>query len=743
MRTYKNPFIFENQWSENECGDPFIMRFNGYYYLYCSSAGNHVKAWRSENLVDFSYLGSVCDEPVIDGAYAPEVCYCQGKFYMVTSPVGSGHYLLEGDKPEGPFKLISKNYGLMIDGSFFIDDDGSQYLLRAGHKGIVIHRMPERDAVDVNGVTIPESYLNYWTEGPMIIKRKGYYYLTYTGNHLLSKGYRVAYSISAEGPDRGYVNLKDNLLLLETGDEFHALGHSSSFLAPDLDGYCIAYHNIELDVKPRRRSTNIDRLFFNGARMYCNPIWWEQEAPSMPDYYGWGEEVYQSITIDSKEYWAAGIKALNTYTAEISVNTKDGDIALLYGYGDSLHGQIKLKCNSTYEINEDSKRIREGQINSAVSFQGLITVRLAKTAESKMEIYINNIFLTSYQTGTSGGTICLKKDRNQEPGFLGISHAVNGNSDKLVAKAIPGRMDAVHSIEEIESCMLTEAGFQTAAAVFRKNKKASYQVNIKEDGCYQLSARISSEKRELCLMVTGEERDMVLDFNLMGIKDSNGFEKVKAGKLELVKGIKIIEIISSEDLLVDYFIFEKAAEVRDIQVVNDGTLVTNEIKIYGHKQFKSMLTKYSGFTCAENFGRAFVGENGWENYIVNAAIYRNNTSTGEVSIYARASRESWFPDQTAASLVGYRIMINCEGICLYRCSYGEEQIGFYSHPCNVSGILRLSVMVKGAVLKLLLEGETVFTYADAEGFLNGKVGLEATGEGFAFEEFAVYSDLSL
>lgn len=743
MKTYKNPFLFENQWSENECGDPFIMRFNGYYYLYCSSAGNHVKAWRSENLVDFTYLGSVCDEPVIDGAYAPEVCYCQGKFYMVTSPVGSGHYLLEGDKPEGPFHLISKNYGLMIDGSFFIDDDGSQYLLRAGHNGIVIHGMPERDMVDVNGAAIPESYLNFWTEGPMIIKRKGYYYLTYTGNHLLSRGYRVVYSISAEGPDRGYVNLRDNTLLLETGDEFHALGHSSSFLAPDLDSYCIAYHNFDLDAKPRRRSTNIDRLFFNGARMYCNPIWWEQEAPSMPDYYGRGEEILQSITIGTRKYRAFRTETPDAYTAEINVNTGGGDLTLLYGYSGGIYGEIKLYAGGTYEVKEGGKRIRDGRINHAVSFLGLMAVRLAKTLEGTMEIYINNMLLTSYSTDTERGTLCLEEAKNRELGFFGISHTVNGSGDREAAKAIPGRMDAVHSLEEIESSPVEESGFKAAAAVFGKGRKAVYRVNIKEDGCYRLITRISSEKRDICLTVSCEERAMALPFTLTGIRDANGFEKAEAGTLQLAKGIKDIEITSGEDVLIDYFIFEKAAEARDIQVVDKGLLATDEVKIYGHKQFKSMITKYSGFTCAENFGRAFAGEKGWGDYTVDAGIYRNNAPTGEVSVYVRASRESWFQDQVAASLFGYRIRVNQNGIYLYRCFYGEEQIGFYGCPCKVPGILKLSLVVKGAVLRLILEGEPVFTFTDTDGFLYGKAGLEAMGEGFAFEEFAVHSDLSL
>lgn len=743
MRTYKNPFLLENQWSENECGDPFIMRFNGYYYLYCSSAGNHIKAWKSENLVDFDYLGSVCDAPEIDGAYAPEVSYCNGKFYMVTSPVGSGHYLLEGERPEGPFQLISKNYGLMIDGSFFIDDDGKRYLLRAGHKGIVIHDMPEADIIEVNGKTIPESYLNYWTEGPMIIKRKGLYYLTYTGNHLLSKGYRVVYSISDKGPDKGYVNLSDNTLLLETGDEFHALGHSSSFLAPDLDGYCIAYHNIDLNTKPRKRSMNIDRLFFNGDRMYCNPIWWEQEAPAMPDCYGRGNENFQQVDINGRKYLVSTADTSKTYTAELNVNTKGGNLTLLYGYGENTWGEIELCCDRTYKMTEGGLTVSEGQINSAVSFLNYMAVRLARTSESTLEVYLNNMLLTSFTTVTGAGKLGILMNEKMETGFFGISRIADGKGDKLAAKAIPGRMDAVHGTGDLSGCPVEEKGFLSEAAVFEKGKKALYHVNIKEDGCYQIIVRASAGKKDHCLIMSCEDMAEPLRFHLTGITDENGFEKVKAGVLWLTGGIKDIAVVSGEDMLIDYFLFTKAAETADIEVVKEGQLVTEDIKIYGHKRYKSMLTKYSGFTCAENFGRAFVGDKGFNDYTISTVIYRNNAPTGDVSIYIRASRESWFPDQVTSSLFGYRIKVNREGIHLYRCCYGEEQLGFYSLPCGKPGTLALSVRAEGTTLAIVLEGRIILTFTDADGYLHGKAGLEATGEGFAFEDYRVRRDLSL
>ena len=737
MRLYKNPFLLENQWSEYECGDPFIMRFNGCYYLYCSSAGKYVKAWRSENLVDFTYLGSVCDEPEIEGAYAPEVCYLQGKFYMITSPVGSGHYLLESERPEGPFRLISKNYGLMIDGSFFTDDDGSRFMLRAGHKGIVAHVMPEADKIDINGTTIQESYLSHWTEGPMIIKRKGLYYLTYTGNHLLSRGYRVAYSVSAERPDGGYVNLQNNTLLLETGDEFHGLGHSSSFLAPDLDSYCIAYHNFDLDSKPRKRSMNIDRLFFNGARMYCNPVWWEQEVPPMPEYYQRGGDGLRDILLEKHKYYLTPVQTGNYYTAELNVNTNGNNLSLLYGYDEVSYGEIILKNNGTYVIRENGEPVVKGRLNETVSFNYYMAIRIVREANGHMEIYLNSLLLAVYESKLGKGAIGIIGGRDFEIGFTGISGITAGYGDKLAAKAIPGKFDAVHCREEINKYIFKDAGFSIAAASLQAEDELTFRVNVREDGLYRMYTRLSAKKDIIEMELLSGDTRTAFCYKLSGIQGDGAFQTAEAGIISLTRGIQDLVIrMKTGGVLLDTLQFIKFAEVSDIRAVEQGILVTDKIRIFGHKGFKSMLTKYSGFTCAENFGRAYIGEEGWSDYSVRVRVNMNTKATGDASVYLRASRESWYPDQVAAALFGYRFKITAEGISLYRCSYAEKLIGYYAFSGQHTAA-ELEFLAEGPVIRLMLQQEAVLTYHDPQAYLYGKVGLEATGEGFGFEEFGV------
>lgn len=103
---------------------------------------------------------------------------------------------------------------------------------------------------------IENASLNGWTEGPGYFKRNGFTYLTYTGNHVDSAGYKVAYSYSKN--DFPFTELSSrwyNTTLISTGldneaplgyaskstvkqvSNYRGLGHSSNVIGPDLDAF--------------------------------------------------------------------------------------------------------------------------------------------------------------------------------------------------------------------------------------------------------------------------------------------------------------------------------------------------------------------------------------------------------------------------------------------------------------------------------------------------------------------------
>ena len=51
IQTVRNPYPLTDLWEGREIGDPFLMRHDGRFYLYCSSGGPGIKCWVSEDMI--------------------------------------------------------------------------------------------------------------------------------------------------------------------------------------------------------------------------------------------------------------------------------------------------------------------------------------------------------------------------------------------------------------------------------------------------------------------------------------------------------------------------------------------------------------------------------------------------------------------------------------------------------------------------------------------------------------------
>ena len=78
----------ENQWEGYGIGDPFVMRWNGTYYLYVSTLDSAigVRGYKSADLVNWQPMtgtglktGYVSQDSVTLATYAPEVYYFNGQ----------------------------------------------------------------------------------------------------------------------------------------------------------------------------------------------------------------------------------------------------------------------------------------------------------------------------------------------------------------------------------------------------------------------------------------------------------------------------------------------------------------------------------------------------------------------------------------------------------------------------------------------------------------------------------------
>lgn len=332
MTTYQNPIQ-----KHGDFADPFVLRFNGRYYLYCTNPG--VRCWQSDDLLHWTMMGEVVPEDEFPGLvpFAPEVVYENGWFYMYTSPHGLGHYVLRSNSPLGPFRKITPNIGHAIDFSIFIDDDGAWYAYWADDRGILGCRMVSPTEFDT-----PQyigAYLHGWTEGPFVVKRDGLYHLTYTGNHFLSKGYRI-HGASAAHPLGPFTDYDHNPLAVQTEGAVVGLGHSSTVCGPDLMSDWMFYHNLNPD---KTRDLDLDRVLFRGNDSFLlGPTSVPMPAPKCPDY-------QDLFTAEAGEEWTLEADGWRT---ENGFRVSNGAIRAVCAYPMPERGAAELHVAAASEETE-------------------------------------------------------------------------------------------------------------------------------------------------------------------------------------------------------------------------------------------------------------------------------------------------------------------------------------------------------------------------------------------------------
>ncbi len=721
IKTVRNPYPLTDLWDGREIGDPFLMRHDGRFYLYCSSHSREpgIKCWVSEDMIRFDYHGFVCTDERTIGAYAPEVAYNAGKFWMVTSPRGSGHYLLVADSPLGPFEVVSDNLGVGIDGSIFVDDDGRSWFYRSSHQGIRVHEMPTPAEIDVRSRPIEASWLNHWTEGPMVIKRDGRYFLTDTGNHVCCRGYHIDYTVSREGADRGYRKLRDGMLLLETRDEYHALGHSCTCVGPDMDTMYIVYHkNIIGEYNnPLHRSLCMDRLFFNGDRMYVNATWWNQPAPRQP--------LCMSRDGEGLADGLLPVAAPDTYTAEINVKLMAEEGSVCFSGVTLTIGRDRHWALSTGETG-----VFPGNVNT----DALIAVKVS-LHKGLLVLCVNGMEFLRKQTGLGGGMIGVGE--GCEPSFIGFSDVAQGSMEGRAPKSVPGAFDAVHG----GLCGETAEGETGCRAlVLQPGETASYALNVWKARPYHLAMTVKASDAPITLTVNG----LPMTAQSTGAATGDGMEKRYFGMIGLDAGLQDMVIEAAANVAIDRIYLVEADELAPAVIIDKGEDVSGGgLHVIGHKQRGSMHRKFCGYTAAEGYGEGWYGGADWfgahwRDCALHMVINTKPCAPeARISAYIRSDRETWHPHQVEAGRFAYAVHVTEHSIRLCKNEYSETLLAEAPISMTWGGQMKLTLRAKGSRITVEDENGLLLEYTDPMPLISGRVGFSAHTDGLGFEHVEV------
>lgn len=326
------PAAFQNPVYNHSFPDPFVLKYEGVYFAYCTDFGPDGKVFpilRSTDLVNWTPAGSAM-EPLVSGPpfyWAPEVTADGGKFYLYYS-VGNEE-LMEirvavSDRPDGGFvdsgrRLSTEDFA--IDPHVFTDADGTSFLFYAtdflDHShigtGTVVDRMIDRFTLEGRPRPVTRAKYDWqvydpkrenkggvrWhtVEGPFVLERKGRYFEMFSGGNWQNTTYGVSFAItddlSRADEWQQFADGDKILPILRTiPDRIIGPGHNCVVRGPNnRELYCVYHRWTE-----NSRVLAIDRLDFAGDRIFIvGATDTPQPVPFPPTMTGFGREWEKNV----------------------------------------------------------------------------------------------------------------------------------------------------------------------------------------------------------------------------------------------------------------------------------------------------------------------------------------------------------------------------------------------------------------------------------------------------------------
>lgn len=663
----KNPITLHlKNGQEFTCGDPFILRFNGKYYLYPSGTGNEngVRLFISDDLCHFEEYGYVVENPLLRSAYAPEVIYHDGYFYMCTSPGGNGHYFLKSEQLTGPFEIISDNLASMIDGSFVHDENFNLKFVRADHNGIVMLDFdPENIRLTNRRYLLPQISRG-WTEGPTVFYRYPYYYATYCGNFLISTSYRVKYG-SSKFIDQGY-HIEDEPLIISTKKGYSALGHNSVVLGPNLDQYYVAYHILQPRNEGFFRYLGLDAIHFNGTKMAVNPSNLSLDKPHRPN-------VEAHLNLDrtgftkEKEYILSNRKTADIFTAEFNFK---GDTCIVLKHEPNYFTFIDLADGMITIKNSDDFTLFNKKVN--VDFNNFHTLRIVNG--DQLLIYLDNVYIGKLNHLKHCNIGYVDKE---DLYYTAFSNCANGSSGKLLSIKVPGNI----LINDFDNHKVDGGVYYSSLS-----QPLSFKLKAPKKQKYYLYCNCRVEKEsELLVQLNNETKTIKIERQDSEYSFTNRYlcsmiiDKKDVLTVSLIKGeIDIKEFIAKE--LVD-----------DYSLIKPITDIKNKKYYFSMPSLKASIDfMFKRFNDDSLFG-----------LIINASNY------------------STHPSNHHPRFMGYLVGLRNDLLVVEHCQYETTRI--YDRPVNVriNQKYNLKVVLKDNILEVYLDNQkmitTILNYQDTLG----------------------------
>ncbi len=740
---YENCIEIEGQWGESAAtghggqygiGDPFVMRWNGKYYLYPSTSDpcDGIKVFESEDAVHWTDKGFAVapSEATVHGAYAPEVVYYNGYFYLCQSRAGQGHYIYRSESPTDGFVLWSisnaeegsidyGNLGMGIDGSFYVSDDGKLYIMHTSTPaGLQFNEITDAENIrpETIGKAQPlgEANLRHWIEGPGIFRRGEYSYLTYTGNHVISDGYRVAYSYAKDLSDlSSFVQPRDNVTIIDTDADHRGLGHSSNFVGPDLDSIYTAYHSL-VGNGPARRY-NLDRYLPSGGLLTANGV---THRPVLVPAQPTASAASGDALMEKNGVFTLG-STQGYFTAEFNFVPQSGQKLC---FGDKYC--ITLE-DGTIALFKDGQEIAAKSI--AFASDKINTVRV-ENGDGIGYIYLNNMRAIEYAAQASPGAVGYAVREGVQ--YTAFTNDVFGTSDFEAPKNFPTKFPAtsylkgemrgfcIKGAEQVsggvrvgEKQSIVQTRDDENAVCLAKGDWVKYAVDVPEDGMYSVSARVLTGEKAKLRIAIGES-ELIAEIDPASEAEMEAVN-VTLGRMNAEKGVKAmkVEVLSGKAGII-LFDVRAGAEMPQNVSVSAFQPLSGDVSV-------GETVRVSG---GDVPGAAHWGNAGITDFETELTFCLS--ANADAGFMLRENYYSWFTAQPKQSWRGYYLQFTGQIMTLRRFDYGDEMLVSARAPSVSDGNAHtVKVSARNGTLSVILDGNSKLEYTDDHAFTSGYLGV--------------------
>lgn len=794
--TYHNYIeIFDDKGILYQIGDPYILRYNGKYYLYSSNTGtninNGIPCWVSSNLVDWEFDSWVYGDGSTNSggaytytAFAPEVTYYNGYFYMCEAPNGNGHYIFRCATPDGKFERVSENIGLGIDGSLYVENN-KLYLLSAvsGYSGGTIgytQLTVNSDGTVTAGIRngISAATLNGWTEGPGYFERNGYRYLTYTGNHVNASSYRVAYSYTnSSSLFKGLVSNDNNIILISTGDTtpytlnggyngdpnqtvkldtYRGLGHSANVLGPNLDSEFISYHNAgrithnNLSTTPKfNRRLNVSQLFTDNKNLTVNGLCiYDTVKPSLPDF-SLVNNSEDQLNRTTNIYNLSSRDTGDIYTVEFNIKLNSlnkGSVVSSYvdesnyaiveidGTNISLvkvtNGEKETLINGTVLVSDNKDayhtiKVVNGNNKASLYYDGELKGTSVTNVGKAGSVGVNNelVYGEVSFTNDAYGTSDFEAIKNLNSQFPSINY-LKGEKRGYSISSADLKEDGVRQNEKEDTTLINEE----TVINLKKNDWVKYAVNAPSAGKYGLYLKVNQNSINSKFRVVIDDTDVyeMNTGNAVIDEDNNVF--VYTGLFDIKSnGVHSLKILCDSKELSFSMVETRLSDNKDSFSNSLNTDFNESTTIIG--SYKNDIGGLQTKT-TETETMIYFGDSAKSNFSLKVNVSLIN---GDAGIVFRTKNYSYTVISGSVNgsntFQGYYLSLQTNGIMnLYKYNYDYDTLTTVVPEENGDLLLGLTASIKveltviNNTIKVKLNDKEYLSISDSDPFINGYIG---------------------